>query len=232
MINLKKIPRHHNLYIIRSYKRNGDSTVKLGFSDVIHKRMKSYMSHNVNTELIRTFFREDAFEFEKWFHSTNKSSYPNEWYDSRILNWMLFLLEMDLKYEFPIFTFYHGDGRIEENKSWEYMSKKYNLIKEPLKRMIRGDEKQLHGWAVISSQKGYGKNKAKFNWNHTSGLEYKGKTAKEVADLMGCSYNTIRKLQNDRSKRRAGWMITSEYNVNDFDPEQNNNCKIKMIKEI
>lgn len=84
-----------NLYLIRSF---GDCTsiIKLGYSTQIIKRLKHYLSHNPFIEVIGTFYREDAKEFEKYFHATLKAVYKREWYDESDLEVILKRLNVEI----------------------------------------------------------------------------------------------------------------------------------------
>jgi len=74
-----------NLYIIKSSNSKGESLIKFGYSSNIKQRIEQYLSHNPFTEILETFYREDAFEFEKTFHKNNISIYKNEWYPENYL---------------------------------------------------------------------------------------------------------------------------------------------------
>lgn len=76
----------HNLYIIKSYNPKGESLIKFGYSSNIKQRIEQYLSHNPFTEIIDTFYRKDALEFEKEFHKNNTSIFKNEWYPENYLN--------------------------------------------------------------------------------------------------------------------------------------------------
>lgn len=90
-----QIKKTDNLYLIRSF---GDHTslIKLGYSTQIIQRLKHYLSHNPFIELIGTFYREDAKQFEKSFHCTLKSLYKREWYDESDLETILKRLNVEL----------------------------------------------------------------------------------------------------------------------------------------
>jgi len=75
----------HNLYIIKSSNSKGESLIKFGYSSNIKQRIEQYLSHNPFTEIVETFYRQDAFEFEKTFHKNNTSIYKNEWYPENYL---------------------------------------------------------------------------------------------------------------------------------------------------
>ena len=79
-MNLKEINPEHNLYIIRVYGETG-TLIKLGYSSNILKRLETYLSHNPLTQLIGTYYREDAKEFERKLHKVIKVKMLHEWYD-------------------------------------------------------------------------------------------------------------------------------------------------------
>lgn len=76
----------NNLYIIKASNVKGESLIKFGYSFNIKQRIEQYLSHNPFTEIIDTFYRENALEFEKDFHKNNISIYKNEWYPEDYLN--------------------------------------------------------------------------------------------------------------------------------------------------
>jgi hypothetical protein len=78
-MNLKDVDKQHNIYIIRSYYSTGESIIKVGYSAHIRQRLRSYPP---TTEIVKTFYREDAKNFEKTLHRTVISKARNEWYDN------------------------------------------------------------------------------------------------------------------------------------------------------
>lgn len=74
---------NHNIYIIKS----GD-LIKLGFSNNINSRLKTYIHHNPNTELIITHYVENGKVWERQFHKNHKSVIGNEWYRIEDLDWI------------------------------------------------------------------------------------------------------------------------------------------------
>lgn len=88
-----------NLYLIRSFGKDGQSYIKLGYSSNIDQRLDIYKSHNPFIEIIKTFYRKDAKIFENNFHINNKSSYKNEWYDEGKLEYILYCIKNEnIKY--------------------------------------------------------------------------------------------------------------------------------------
>jgi len=69
-----------NLYIIKASNEESQKLIKFGYSSKLKERLNQYFSHNPLTEVLFTFYREDALEFEQFFHKNNKSIYKNEWY--------------------------------------------------------------------------------------------------------------------------------------------------------
>lgn len=74
---------NHNIYIVKS-----GELVKLGFSDNINSRLKTYIHHNPNTELIATYYVENGKVWERQFHKKHKSVMGNEWYSVEDLDWI------------------------------------------------------------------------------------------------------------------------------------------------
>ena len=84
-MNIKEINITHNLYILKV--TNGkESLIKLGYSSNIIERLKSYYQSNPLVELIGTYYRDDALEFELRLHKSIKSVVMREWYDENLLN--------------------------------------------------------------------------------------------------------------------------------------------------
>ncbi len=70
------------IYLIRSYGARGISSLKVGYSDNIKNRLKTYLDHNPHYELIA--LREGG-EFEEkllhiYLHLFNLGKFSNEWY--------------------------------------------------------------------------------------------------------------------------------------------------------
>ena len=76
---MKNINENHNLYIIRTFGMQG-SLIKIGYSSNITKRLLQYYHHNPLVELVGTYYKEDAKEFEKHLHSVLKAYRLREWY--------------------------------------------------------------------------------------------------------------------------------------------------------
>lgn len=70
----------HNIYLLRAYKGDGTSLLKLGYAKDIPKRFNSYKAHNPGIEFICSWYKEGGIQFERTIHSMVKSSYRNEWY--------------------------------------------------------------------------------------------------------------------------------------------------------
>ena len=92
MIKLKdNINENHNLYIVRVYNKE-TSLIKFGYSSTILNRLVSYYNANPLTELVGTYYREDALDFELYVHKMIQSAKRREWYDEdkleEILNYI------------------------------------------------------------------------------------------------------------------------------------------------
>jgi hypothetical protein len=79
-MNIKEVNPEHNLYIIRVYGKEG-SLIKLGYSSNIIQRLYSYYNHNPLIQVIGTYYREDAEQFESKLHKVIKAKMLHEWYD-------------------------------------------------------------------------------------------------------------------------------------------------------
>lgn len=90
----------HNLYIIKSSNEQGDKLIKFGYSSKIKERLNQYYSHNPFTEILYTFYREDAIAFEKDFHENNTSIYKNKWYSIDILENLLIQIKTKIFVEY------------------------------------------------------------------------------------------------------------------------------------
>lgn len=75
-----------NLYIIRMFGRDGNSILKMGYSGCMPNRIKSYKAHNPLIEIVGTFYREDAIEFERVFHNCNPAILRREFYNESELD--------------------------------------------------------------------------------------------------------------------------------------------------
>lgn len=119
-MNTKEINPEHNLYIIRVYNKD-KSLIKLGYSSVINKRLLSYYNHNQLVELVGTYYREDAEDFENKLHRCIKSTARNEWYDEDKLNLILEYINNDVP-EDLILDKYNKASSLEDLKkiSMEY----------------------------------------------------------------------------------------------------------------
>ena len=80
----------HNLYILKASNLNGEQLIKFGYSSKLKERLEQYFSHNPFTEILYTFYKENAIDFEKKFHKYNISKFKNEWYSYDILEELLF----------------------------------------------------------------------------------------------------------------------------------------------
>lgn len=77
--SLDNVSDYDNLYIL-AQELPDNTLYKLGYSSKIKNRLKQYLYHNPSIQIIKTFRKEDAKQFEKDFHKNNKSVYLNEWY--------------------------------------------------------------------------------------------------------------------------------------------------------
>jgi hypothetical protein len=59
--------------------------IKLGYSSNVTQRLQQYYSHNPAMELIGTYYKENAEEFESKLHKVVKSEIMNEWYSDDML---------------------------------------------------------------------------------------------------------------------------------------------------
>lgn len=69
-----------NLYVVKVVNNKGESLVKLGYSSNMDKRLTQYRYHNPLIEVIGTYYKEDAYEFEQAFHRAVPATVMNEWY--------------------------------------------------------------------------------------------------------------------------------------------------------
>ena len=70
----------HNLYILRSYNKEGVPLYKLGYSKQVKTRLQAYYTSNPNTELLMTCYLKDGKEIEKIIHSCVRAEWGKEWY--------------------------------------------------------------------------------------------------------------------------------------------------------
>jgi hypothetical protein len=79
----------HNIYIIKTYSKIGNSIIKVGFSNNLEERLKSYYYHNPYFEIITTCFILEGKIWEEEFHRKHKSTLLNEWYNEEFLSYIL-----------------------------------------------------------------------------------------------------------------------------------------------
>lgn len=102
-MNIKTVNKKHNLYIIRVFNKEG-SLVKLGYSSNIKVRLTSYYYANPLVELIGTYYREDAREFESLLHRAIKAEVLNEWYTEDKLPLLLDLVQSKVELQVPKYS--------------------------------------------------------------------------------------------------------------------------------
>ena len=90
----------NNLYILKVTNFEGKSLIKLGYSNNIKSRLDVYYVHNPFIQKIGTYYRKDAYAFEKWFHKNNISIYRNEWYCESFLEQMLDSIYNETSYDY------------------------------------------------------------------------------------------------------------------------------------
>ena len=86
----------HNLYILKASNLNGEQLIKFGYSSKLKERLEQYFSHNPFTEILYTFYKENAIDFEKKFHKYNISKFKNEWYSYDILEDLIFQINNNI----------------------------------------------------------------------------------------------------------------------------------------
>jgi rubrerythrin len=115
----KNINVNHNLYIVRVYGKEG-SLIKVGYSSKIQERINSYYTSNPLMELVGTYYREDALEFENKLHKILDSAVMKEWYSEDKLDVVLSYIANGL----PNISFY--TARAADKKDYKAMVKLYN----------------------------------------------------------------------------------------------------------
>ena len=83
-----------NIYVLKSYGES-ENLIKVGYSDNIESRLKQYINHNPNAEIIDTFHIYNAKEFEINFHKNRKSTVRREWYEENKLDKILRIVEAE-----------------------------------------------------------------------------------------------------------------------------------------
>jgi hypothetical protein len=123
-MKIKDIDEAHNLYIIKVYNKKSN-LIKLGYSSKIKERLLLYYHHNPLVEIINTFYREDAKEFELRLHRTIKSVIMNEWYEEETLHKIIEYIKNGIPQETPKIINNH---KINEKSVDEETLKLYNKI--------------------------------------------------------------------------------------------------------
>jgi hypothetical protein len=116
----------HNLYLLRSFCKDGKTIIKFGFSNTIEKRILQYKAHNPNIEIIGTYYHQDGILFERKVHSLIKSELGREWYSEDKLSILLNYIENGFKlhvYEIDAFGYINAD--YEDYLNEQVIRKKY-----------------------------------------------------------------------------------------------------------
>lgn len=95
--------KQDNLYIIRTFGRD-TSLLKFGYSSNIEGRLEQYIGHNPLIEVVGTYYREDAKEFENLFHSHNKAEERREYYSEDMLETIVHAID-----NLPLSTYFNAD---------------------------------------------------------------------------------------------------------------------------
>lgn len=79
------------IYIIKSYGKDNTQLIKLGYSNNIESRLKSYVDANPFVDILYKIEFVNSKIFEKQFHTKYKlvSVHKNEWYDISMYDTML-----------------------------------------------------------------------------------------------------------------------------------------------
>ena len=81
----------HNIYILRSYTKDG-SVIKVGYSSRIKRRINTYKDHNPSVEVVATYYRENGHLYELALHTTFEACWKREWYSeeqlTEIIKWI------------------------------------------------------------------------------------------------------------------------------------------------
>ena len=147
------------IYLIRTYGKD-KSLVKLGYSSDVKSRLSQYLYANPLYEVLQIQTVENAFQFEKDFHSKYPASFGNEWYEEELLPTMIKEIESQIHeiYDLtpaPKITF--KDVVIECKKgNREYLAlafEKYGFLEEAITKIgFKGIEESKYSVSNVKSK--------------------------------------------------------------------------------
>jgi hypothetical protein len=147
------------IYLIRTYGKD-KSLVKLGYSSDVKSRLSQYLYANPLYEVLQIYTVENAFQFEKDFHSKYPASFGNEWYEEELLPTMIKEIESQIHeiYDLtpaPKITF---KDVVEECKKGnrEYLAlafEKYDFLEEAITKIgFKGIEESKYSISNVKSK--------------------------------------------------------------------------------
>lgn len=147
------------IYLIRTYGKD-KSLVKLGYSSDVKSRLSQYLYANPLYEVLQIYTVENAFQFEKDFHSKYPASFGNEWYEEELLPTMIKEIESQIHeiYDLtpaPKITF---KDVVEECKKGnrEYLAlafEKYDFLEEAITKIgFKGIEESKYSVSSVKSK--------------------------------------------------------------------------------
>lgn len=224
---IKGILNNHNLYIIRCYGRDG-SMIKLGYTSNMKVRWKSYRLSNPLTEVIDTFYRPDAKQFERWFHMSHDSINMNEWYDESMLNVILEAIDSEVAECYTgKHTFYHEDGSNHINVTRDFMSKKYNLKLCQLGSLVKNKALTVKGWAMSKEVHEVIRERDIHTYYHYNGLVEKNVSKHYMASKYKLNVSGFNHLTKSKKVRvNNGWSFDSNI-INDHSSTYSNYTFVK-----
>nr|WP_320020898.1 GIY-YIG nuclease family protein [uncultured Draconibacterium sp.] len=164
-----RINEKHNLFIIRSYGRD-TSIIKIGYTDNLHNKLRTFLYNNPFLEVLFTCFKPDAKKIEKAFHKSHKSTFGSTWYDEILYSEMLVFIEdfqvknvEPIDVPEPVFEYgkFYSNDEVEDNLADMYRSagitKKVNTRQlkqyyEAEKMILIKDGRSISGFKVYQSK--------------------------------------------------------------------------------
>lgn len=201
------ILKGHNLYIIRCYGKDR-TLIKLGYTDVMKTRWRDYITANPLIEVIGTYFRHDAKEFERWFHMNHTSIYMNEWYDESMLQIMLDTIKYEQEGNYTgTHTFYHKNGNVHHNVTRDFMYKTYGLPLSALKKVVLGKLLSVKGWSIIKDIDIHDSKRHKNTFYHYNGTIEKDKTVEFMGIKYGLPHKGFHNITSGNVRTNYGWSL-------------------------
>jgi hypothetical protein len=115
--------------------------------------------------------------------------------------------ELSANADLSVYTFYHKDGKIEENINRHDMIKKYNLTSPGLNKIINKSPLSYNGWSLspnITIKKIKGR---KYTFIHEDGTIEENITQRQLAEKYNFSISGVSAICLNLNKSNKGWKL-------------------------